>query len=169
MPLLFPLSGNYADEPSLACREFAAAVARQMPGGSFGCCRSHRSKYCQTIRLYAQGFSPFFHLKVGRVIFLTITALPDKDATTSFVLNTLRSKTRRMAAETAPASINSSGGRFGLSTSRWFLRGGSGWPRSAGRERFWRDRDLSASIGRRGHNFSQQKVFSRGPSSLLTP
>ena len=52
--------GNYADEPSLACREFAAAVARQMPDGSFGYCRSHRPKYCQTIRLYAQGFSLIF-------------------------------------------------------------------------------------------------------------
>jgi len=42
----------------------------------------------------------------GSVIFLTMTALPDNEAQTSFALNALFSaKTRRMASATAPASM----------------------------------------------------------------
>src|SRR5205814_2011186 len=41
----------------------------------------------------------------GRLIFLTMTALPDSDAATSFVLKVLRSKMRLIAAATAPPSM----------------------------------------------------------------
>ena len=43
---------------------------------------------------------------IGSVIFLTITALPDNDAQTSFALNDLLlSNRRRIASATAPASM----------------------------------------------------------------
>src|SRR5262249_48957845 len=41
----------------------------------------------------------------GRLIFLTITALPESDAATSLVLNWLFSNTRRMASATAEPSM----------------------------------------------------------------
>ena len=41
----------------------------------------------------------------GRLIFLTMTALPESDAATSLVLKVLRSKMRRMASATAPPSM----------------------------------------------------------------
>src|SRR5215208_5856692 len=42
---------------------------------------------------------------IGRLIFLTMTALPDSDAATSLVLNALFSKTRRIASATAAPSM----------------------------------------------------------------
>ena len=58
----FSSLGDCADEPSPARRGFAGA------GGSADACRvvwllhrSHRSPYCQTIRLYVQGFRRFLH------------------------------------------------------------------------------------------------------------
>src|SRR3990172_5006749 len=54
----------------------------------------------------------------GRVIFLTMTALPESDAATSFDLNALFSKTRRIASATAEPSI------IAPST---ILSGGTGW------------------------------------------
>jgi hypothetical protein len=41
----------------------------------------------------------------GRVIFFTMTALPDKEAATPLDLNALFSKTRRIASATAAASM----------------------------------------------------------------
>src|SRR5678816_1649105 len=41
----------------------------------------------------------------GRLIFLTMTALPEREAATSLVLNALFSKTRRIASATAAPSM----------------------------------------------------------------